>query len=75
MKFLAFTAAAFTAFAPAAFAMTEGGLTPGQEFEIHARVPTADLSNLTDAQVLALADAIHHGSGSESGRMIRAILN
>ena len=55
--------------------MTEGGLTPGQEFEIHARVPTADLSNLTDAQVLALADAIHHGSGSESGRMIRAILN
>ena len=74
MKIFALATIALTAFAPAAFAMT-GGLTASEEFEIRAQVPTADLSNLTDAQALALSAAIHHGSGSESGRMIRSILN
>ena len=74
MKVFALAAIALTAFAPASFAMT-GGLTAAQEFEIRALVPTADLSNLTAEQNLALSDAIHHGDGSDAGRMIRSILN
>jgi hypothetical protein len=75
MKFAALTLAAFAAFAPAAFAMTDSGLTASQEFEIRSLVPTADLSNLTADQVGALADAIHHGDASDTGKMIRSILN
>ena len=75
MKLVAVTLAAFAAFAPAAFAMTDSGLTPAQEFEIRSLVPTADLSNLTSDQVSALADAIHHGDASDTGKMIRSILN
>jgi|GEM_PF-2567705 len=74
MKIFALAAVALAAFSPAAFAMGNG-LTSSQAYEIRVLVPTADLSNLTDSQVLLLADAIHHGDGSDAGRMIRSILN
>lgn len=75
MKLFALTAVAFAAFAPAAMAMTDGGLTAAQAFEIRAMVPGADLSNLTDAQALALANVIHNGDSNEIGYAIRSILN
>ena len=74
MKVFALAAIALTAFTPAAFAMSNG-LTASDAYEIRILVPTADLSNLTDAQARQLADAIHHGDGSDAGRMIRSILN
>lgn len=73
MKAFALAAIALTAFTPAAFAMGNG-LTAGQEFEIRYQVPNADLSDLTDAQVLALVQTIHNGNSAGAGR-IRSILN
>ena len=75
MKLIALATVAFAAFAPAAFAMTDSGLTAAQEFEIRAMVPSADLSNLTDEQALALANVIHSGDANEIGYAIRSILN
>jgi hypothetical protein len=77
MKLAVLSTALFAALAPAAFAATETGtgLTATQIFEIRSLVPTADLSNLTDAQVLALADALHHGETQDQVQSIRGILN
>lgn len=71
MKLTAVSLIALAAFAPAAFA---SGLTAAQEFEIRSLVPGVDLSNLTDAQAAALADAIHHSDGSDAARLVRSIL-
>lgn len=77
MKLAVLSTALFAALAPAAFASTEAGsgLTATQIYEIRSLVPNADLSNLTKAQVLALADALHHGETTDQVQRIRGILN
>ncbi|MGB7269503.1 MAG: hypothetical protein WBC90_08270 [Albidovulum sp.] len=78
MKRLILTTVAIAALAPAAFAMTAHDqlLTNGDLAEIKRYVPDADLSNLTYAELAALANALDAADrGSAVGGSIRAILN
>ncbi len=52
----------------------EPGLTAAEEYEIRQYVPNADLSDLTQAQVGALSNALHHGDGFDTAYRIRSIL-
>lgn len=78
MKRLILTTVAIAALAPAAFAMTAHDqlLTKSDLAEIKRYVPDADLSNLTHAELVALANALDATDrGSAVGGNIRAILN
>lgn len=72
MKRIAIFAAALTAFAPAAFAATE--LTSAEVYELRQYAPSADVSNLTAAQVGAISNVLTSGD-TNIGAQIYSILN
>lgn len=74
MKRIALIAAALSTLAPAAFAYAPNELTKSETSEVLQYVPTADLSNLTSAQVLAISNALT-SDDSGVGRTIYSILN
>ena len=74
MKKFALFAVALSAMAPAAFAYAPDALTPAERSAASQYVPSADLSNLTTAQVQAISSVLG-GSDNNTGAQIRSILN
>lgn len=73
MKKFALFAVALSALAPAAFAYSPDALTPAELSAASQYVPSADLSNLTTAQVQAISNLLG-GGDSNIGAQIRSIL-
>ena len=74
MKKLLLASALMAAATTASFAMTSGGELPlAVKMEVRQLVPGADLDNLTQAQALAIADAVHSDTMSAAS-VIRSIL-
>lgn len=72
MKRIAILAVALSAMAPAAFAATE--LTSAEVFELRRYAPSADVSDLTSAQVGAISNVLSSGD-TNIGSQIYSILN
>lgn len=75
MKKLMLVSAMLAGTTTASFAMTGDGQLPlATQIEARQLVPNADLSNLTPAQALAIANAVHSDQSSAAG-LIRSILS
>jgi hypothetical protein len=74
MKKLLLASALMAAATTSSFAMTMDGELPlAIKIEAQQLVPTANLDNLTKAQALAIADAVH-GDETDAATQIRSIL-
>ncbi|WGV17044.1 hypothetical protein [Fuscovulum ytuae] len=74
MKKLLLASALMAAASTASFAMNMDAELPlSIKIEARALVPNADLDNLTEAQALAIANAVH-GDQGDAAAQIRSIL-